>query len=90
MDLDETDEGALRRELAMLDANLAAIPTDQFAERSPLLKRRDEVTASLRAAVATDREILERWADRAGRKETGDGSKPYIPSRGEGGDAGAR
>lgn len=70
----------LRSELARLDADLASIPRDQFAVRSPMLKRRDEVAADLQAAVVADPETLARWADRSGRKETGDGSKPLIPS----------
>ncbi len=85
MDDTADPERTLRRELAELDARLAAIPSDRFAERSPLLKRRAEVADDLRAVVAADPETLARWADRAGSKETGDGSEPFIESRFESG-----
>lgn len=80
-DVEQHDaERAVRVELARVDAELVSIPSDRFAERSPLLKRRHELSDELRAAVAADPETLARWAERAGSKETGDGSKPYIPS----------
>jgi hypothetical protein len=77
-------ERALRSELARLDADLASIPRQQFAERAPMLQRRDELAADLRAAVA-DPETLARWAGRAGSRDTGDGTKPFIPSPWESG-----
>lgn len=78
-------ERQLRAELADLEARLTAIPSDRFAERSPLLKRRDEVAAELREVVTADPETLARWAERAGSKDTSDGSEPFIPSHIESG-----
>ncbi|MGI9645158.1 MAG: hypothetical protein ACR2O6_07605 [Ilumatobacteraceae bacterium] len=78
-------ERSLRRDLAAVDAQLADIPSDRFAERSPLLKQRDQIAADLREVVAADPETLARWADRAGGKDTSDGTKPFIPSHIESG-----
>ena len=76
-------ERELRKELAQLDAQLAAIPSDEFAARSGLLQQRQNTAEELRSLVDADPETLARWAERAGSKDTSDGSKPIIESRSE-------
>ncbi len=76
----ESIESGLRRELAQLDSRLAAIPSDQFSARSGLLEQRQNTAEELRAVVGADPETLARWAERAGSKDTSDGSKPIIAS----------
>ncbi|HUW02091.1 MAG TPA: hypothetical protein VMW08_07065 [Acidimicrobiales bacterium] len=79
----ESIELGLRRELAQLDARLAAIPSDQFSARSGLLEQRQNTAEQLRTVVGADPETLARWAERAGSKDTSDGSKPFIRTRSE-------
>lgn len=63
---DETgDAEAWRTEQAEVLAAVAALPRDAFATRAPLLQRRDELAALLRAATRADPEVSARWAERA-------------------------
>jgi hypothetical protein len=85
VDSPSSGEDDLRRELSRVDAELASIPADQFAERSELLRTRSRLADELRSVVAADDETLRRWAERAASKDTSDGAKPYIESRFESG-----
>jgi len=75
----------VREELVRVDAELASIPTDRFAERSALLRRRGQLVAELRAATPIDAETSARWAERAASKGDRARSTPFIESRIESG-----
>jgi hypothetical protein len=85
VDADENvDVEAQRAAQAEVLSALAALPRDTFAERAPLLTRRDELATQVRAATVVDPEVLALWADRAAGTR-GPEPIPFIQSHGEGG-----
>ncbi len=73
------EEHEILTELGVVMDRLAALPTDAFAERFPLMERRDELRQLLADAQAdAGRDAATEWADQAARKK-GDGATPFHP-----------
>jgi hypothetical protein len=82
-------ESEIRREIAAIFDQLDSLPKDAIEERSRLTARKDELRVELRRFNAADSAaITDAWSERAASKPVEDSGKPFIPSPGEGGQAG--
>ena len=79
----------IRQEMASILDQLNSLPPEAISERSWLASRKDELRDMLRQFNAEDSDdVARRWSERAGSKPGDDSGKPFIPSHGEGGQAG--
>lgn len=78
-------EAQIRQRIAAILDELSALPRDEIAQRATLAHERNTLAAQLRALSAND-DITRAWSERAPYREP-DTGKPYIASRGEGGQA---
>ena len=78
-----TDEAELRRRLAEIYDELAAMPSTEIGRRASLQHDRDAIAERLRP-LAANPAISDAWADRAGLRLSDDAA-PVIVSPGESG-----
>ncbi len=72
------EEHAILAELGAVMDQLAALPSDAFADRLALLDRQEELRELLaQAQVEAGRDAEEMWAEQAARKQP-DEDKPFI------------
>jgi hypothetical protein len=72
------NEQEILGELGSLMDQLAALPSDAFAERNPLLERQAVLRDILAAAqVEAGRNAADAWSGQAARKKSDD-EKPFI------------
>lgn len=73
------EENEILNELGNVMDELAALPSDAFAERYPLTQRREELRELLaKAQVDAGRDAAELWADQAARKQPDADDKPFL------------
>ncbi|MDJ0924969.1 MAG: hypothetical protein QNJ77_10440 [Acidimicrobiia bacterium] len=73
------EEHRILEELGTVMDQLAALPSDAFAERYPLTQRQAELRELLNQAQAeAGRSAADAWSDQAARKQPDDDSKPLI------------
>jgi hypothetical protein len=72
------EEHEILAELGDVMDRLAGLTSDAFAERFPLMERRDELRSLLATAQAeAGRDAGDAWAEQAARKQP-EGEKPFI------------
>ncbi len=73
------EEHEILNELGTVMDELAALPSDAFAERYPLTLRREDLRELLaKAQVDAGRNPADFWADQAARKQPDAADKPFI------------